>query len=229
MSLKNLKIVALLPMKGISERVPKKNLKLFNGKPLYHYILQTLIKSRLIHKVCINTDCSDIKNDINSNFDMKKITIIDRPVNLCGNYVSMNEIISYDLSKTDFEYFLQTHSTNPLINVNTLDNAIDLFFKNLSKNTHDSIFSVNRVQKRFFDKNCKPLNHDPKMLVTQHLEPIFEENSCFYIFSKKSFNEAKSRIGKNPSMFEISKIESEDIDTLDDFKIAEIIHKYLNI
>ena len=117
MSLKNLKIVALLPMKGISERVPKKNLKLFNGKPLYHYILQTLIKSRLIHKVCINTDCSDIKNDINSNFDMKKITIIDRPVNLCGNYVSMNEIISYDLSKTDFEYFLQTHSTNPLINV----------------------------------------------------------------------------------------------------------------
>jgi CMP-N-acetylneuraminic acid synthetase len=91
----------------------------------------------------------------------------------------------------------------------------------------DSIFSVTRTQKRFYTEDCLPMNHDPNMLVTQHLNPIFEENSCFYIFTKESFTKNNSRIGLNPFMYEIDKIEATDIDEPEDFKIAEILHREL--
>ena len=70
-----MKIVALLPMKGISERVPSKNLKSFNGKPLYHIVMNTLLKSKYINKVYVNTDGAQLKKDINTNF--KEDSIIE--------------------------------------------------------------------------------------------------------------------------------------------------------
>ena len=101
-----------------------------------------------------------------------------------------------------------------------------MYFRNLEKEDADSLFSVTKVQKRFYSSDCKPLNHNPDMLVTQHLEPMFEENSCFYIFSNKSFVSAHSRIGKHPKMYQMSQRESIDIDTSDDFIIAETIFKH---
>jgi len=92
---------------------------------------------------------------------------------------------------------------------------------------YDSIFSVTKTQKRFYNEDATPMNHDPKMLVTQHLTPIFEENSCFYIFTKQSFLNNQSRIGMKPLMFEIDKIESTDIDEKEDFIIAESLHRLL--
>lgn len=213
------KIVSLLPMKGNSERVPNKNLKIFNSKPLYHSIVRTLIESKYISDIIVNTDSEKIKKDIKDNFP--KIIIIDRPKEIRGDYVSMNKIIANDISKIDSEYFLQTHSTNPLLKVSTLDKAIEHFFKNLK--TYDSLFSVNTFQSRFFYKNNIPVNHNPSELKrTQDLDPIFEENSNFYIFSRESFMRSNcNRIGLKPNLFPTDKIESIDIDDLNDFKIAE--------
>ena len=219
------KVVALLPMKGISERVPGKNLKLFAGKPLYHRVLNSLLESDKISDVYINTDCPKISFDIKSNFK-NRVHIIKRPEKLQGNYVSMNKIIEYDTSKFKNTHFLQTHSTNPLLSKKTIEGAIEMYFRNLENDSADSLFSVTKVQKRFYTSDCRPLNHNPEMLVTQHLEPIFEENSCFYIFSNKSFMAAQSRIGKSPKMYHMSQRESLDIDTPDDFIIAETIFKH---
>jgi CMP-N-acetylneuraminic acid synthetase len=97
----------------------------------------------------------------------------------------------------------------------------------LKSNKNASVFSVSRTQKRFYNNDATPMNHDPKMLVTQHLDPIYEENSCFYIFTKESFFNNESRIGNAPFMFEIDKIESTDIDEPEDFIIAEALHKLL--
>jgi CMP-N-acetylneuraminic acid synthetase len=219
------KVIALLPMKGISERVPGKNLKLFAGKPLYHQILNSLLGTDKISEVYINTDCSKISHDVKSNFK-KRVHVFKRRENLVGNYVSMNKIIGHDISKFNDTHFIQTHSTNPLLSKKTLEDAIEMYFHNLEKEDADSLFSVTKVQKRFYSSDCKPLNHNPDMLVTQHLEPMFEENSCFYIFSNKSFVPAQSRIGKHPKMYQMSQRESIDIDTSDDFIIAETIFKH---
>ena len=207
-----MKVTLLLPIKGNSERVPNKNLKLFNGKPLFHAIIDELISSKYINKVIINTD-SDL--------------IVESAINTYQDFVSMNKIIEYDLNNSDSDIYIQTHSTSPLLTVKSLDSAI---YKMISKNTgFDSIFSVTKIQTRFYDKNGNPFNHDPKELLrTQDLEPLFEENSGFYIFTKESFKNADNkRIGLRPLMFEIDKIEAIDIDEPSDFIIAETLHKLL--
>lgn len=220
------KITALLPMKGNSERVPNKNLKSFNGVPLYRIVLDTLLRSSFIDNVIVNTDSLKIEEDINDNFS-GKVLVINRPQSLCGDYVSMNEIIKHDINHFPSDIYLQTHSTNPLLELDTIDNALKKMTSFISDKQYDSIFSVTKIQKRFYKKDATPMNHNPKMLVTQHLEPIFEENSCFFIFTKKSFEDNAGRIGSKPFMFEINKIEATDIDDPEDFILAEILHREL--
>ena len=219
-------IVVLLPMKGNSGRVPNKNLKLFNGKPLFHAVIDELNKSKYINKVIINTDSDLIANSAINTFK-SFVSIHERPTNIQGDFVSMNKIIEYDLNNSNSDIYIQIHSTSPLLSIRSLDAAIK---KMISKETDfDSIFSVTKIQTRFYDKNSNPLNHDPKELLrTQDLEPLFEENSGFYIFTKESFkNAGNKRIGLTPLMFEIDKIEAIDIDEPSDFIIAETLHKLL--
>jgi len=103
--------------------------------------------------------------------------------------------------------------------------AIKKYFDNLD--TFDSLFSVNRLQTRLYYQDGRPVNHDPgKLIRTQDLNPLFEENSNFYIFSRKSFFEAGGRrIGLRPQMFEIDKLEAIDIDDERDFELAEILYE----
>ena len=217
------KIKALLPMKGNSERVPNKNMRDFDGAPLYHAIVKSLLASKYISHVVINTDSEVIAKDSKENFG-DKIIIIDRPEEIQGDFVSMNNIIEYDLSQLEGEHFLQTHSTNPLLRSETIDSAIETYFDSLDD--FDSVFGVTKVQTRFYDKDAKPINHNPnELLRTQDLEPMFEENSNFYIFSKEAFKNADNkRIGLKPKIFEVNKLEAVDIDEPEDFKLAELLH-----
>ena len=219
----NLKLKALLPMKGNSERVPNKNMRNFDGAPLYHAVMKSLLASKYIENVVINTDSDVISKDAKETFG-DRIIIIDRPEEIQGDMVSMNEIINYDLSQVEGEYFLQTHSTNPLLRTETIDKAIEKYFEGLGK--FDSVFGVTKVQTRFYDKEAKPINHNPEELLrTQDLEPLYEENSNFYIFSKQAFADAcNKRIGLKPQIFEVNKLEAVDIDEPEDFKLAELLH-----
>lgn len=217
------KITALLPMKANSERVKGKNFKMFCGKPLYRWTLDKLLSLDFIQNVVINTDAFDIlqKNNLPEN---DKIIIHERPKSLCGDFVSMNSILEYDLKNSNENLFLMTHTTNPLISKNTFSNSITTFLNNT--NTHDSLFSANEVKTRFYDSDSNPINHDPKNLIrTQDLQPFYEENSCIYIFSKESFQLTKNRIGLNPKIFLTPRIESIDIDDQFDWDIAEVIQK----
>lgn len=221
----NPSISVLIPMKGHSERVPKKNLKLFNNKPLYHWIVLACQEAKNVGKIIIDTDCPVIKQDILLNFE--NIKIIDRPVDIQGDFVSMNNIINYDIQCVQGEYFMQTHSTNPLLKSNTIDKAIEQYFNLLD--TNDSVFSVTKWQTRLYWENGDTINHNPtELLRTQDLPPVFEENSNFYIFSRQSFTNTQKRIGQTPSMFVMDKMESFDIDNPEDFIMAELLHQTYN-
>lgn len=219
----NRKIKVLLPLKGHSERIPNKNMKEFGGKPLYHAVVNSLLNSKYIECVVIDTDSEIIKGDAKKTFG-NKIIIIDRPKEIQGDFVSMNNIIAYDLSILDGDYFLQTHSTNPLLRTETINKAIEQYFEQIKR--YDSLFAVTKIQTRFYDKNAKPINHNPnELLRTQDLEPMYEENSNFYIFSKEAFKNANNkRIGLKPQIFEVNKLEAIDIDEPEDFKLAELLH-----
>lgn len=219
-----MKITALLPMKEISERVKNKNTRKFGEKKLFEHILSSLLSSKFIDEIIINTDSQNIAEILNKKY--KNIIIHNRPEEICGNYVSMNKIIEFDINNSNSDVYIQTHATNPLLKASTIDRAINFFLKNTDQ--YDSIFSVTEIKKRFYDEDMNPYNHDADMLTTQHLSPLFEENSSFYIFTKDSFkSNLNNRIGKNPGMFKLDKIESFDIDDEDDFFISESIYKNL--
>ena len=212
-------------MKGHSERIPDKNMKSFGGKPLYHSILSELLKSKYLKKVYIDTDSDSISENVREFFP--SVSVIERPAELCGDDISMNRIINHDLKIINDEYFLQTHSTNPLLSAITIDRAIEFFFNNLDK--YDSVFSVSRIQSRLYRADGTAINHNPEDLIkTQDLPPVYEENSNFYIFTHTSFKKAgNKRIGKRPFMFEVSTLESLDIDTQSDFDMAQYVRNFL--
>lgn len=218
------RIIALIPMKGESERIPNKNMRDFAGQPLCSVLLDKLVSSKIIDKIVVNTDSDRIKNFLIKRYD--QINIIDRPKGLIGNDVSMNKIIDYDMNQTSADIYIQTHSTNPLLSIQTIEDAIDKWIK--KKKDFDSLFSVNKYQTRFYDQNGVALNHDPGLLLkTQDLSPLYEENSCLYIFTKESFKKKNRRIGETPLMFEIDSVESTDIDVEDQFILAEKLFKIL--
>jgi len=214
-------------MKGHSERVPNKNMRDFCGRPLYHAVMESLLRSAYISKIFINTDGEKIKEDAVKNFK-NRIVIHDRHEAIRGDFVSMNEIIENDIERLEGEHFLQTHSTNPLLRTDTIDKAIERYFSSLDEG-YDSLFSVTRLQTRLYDGDGRAMNHNPdKLIRTQDLLPVYEENSCLYIFSRNSFLKQKRRIGENPFLFKIPREEAWDIDEDIDFEIAEFLYKKLH-
>jgi CMP-N-acetylneuraminic acid synthetase len=122
------------------------------------------------------------------------------------------------------DFYLQTHSTNPLLRSETISNAIEMFLNNYPM--YDSLFSVTKIRTRLWDSLARPINHNPAILLrTQDLPPVYEENSCIYIFTRNTLESRHNRIGERPLMFEIDPIEAWDIDEELDFHIAEILYK----
>jgi CMP-N-acetylneuraminic acid synthetase len=214
-------IKAIVPIKSDSERLKGKNFLSFCGQPLYQVVLDTLQNIQLIDSIVINTDSNIIASDCSNRYS--KAIIIERPLHLIGNDVTMNSIIGYDLSKVDGEHFLQTHVTNPLITAKTIVNAIETYFRSLSD--YDSLFSVESIKKRAYDYHGKPINHsNDTLLQTQHLPEINIENSNLFLFSRTSFLSVKnSRVGRKPQLFYMSSLEGIDIDYREDFLLAELI------
>lgn len=217
-------ITALVPMKGHSERIPNKNLREFRGRALCLWILDTLAAAPEVTEIVVNTDSAEIAAAVQGEHD---VTVHERPEGIRGDFVSMNRVIEDDLARLPGrQTFLQTHCTNPLLTAETVSRAVAAFGERREDGAADSLFSVTRHQARFYDSGGDPVNHDPDELIrTQDLPPLYEENSCVYLFTRDSFGAARRRIGASPALFEIPRIEAVDIDEPVDFLLAEQLHR----
>lgn len=215
------KITALLPMKAHSARVKSKNFRMIAGKPLFRWILDTLLEVPAIDKVVINTDARHILAD-EGLFETERVMIRDRKPELCGDFVSMNLILDDDTANVPSDHYLMTHTTNPLLQPATILQMIDAYLAAVKAGTADSLFTVNEMHTRFYTETGEPINHDPDNLIrTQDLPPYMEENSVGYLFSRDSFVRTNARIGKHPILFPTPKLQSVDIDEVADWFIAE--------
>ena len=216
-------VVALLPIKAHSERVSGKNFRELAGKPLFQWILDSLLQTKEIDKVIINTDARGLLAEKGLT-EKERVTIRDRKPELCGDFVSMNLILEDDLKATEADHFIMTHTTNPLLSSDTIKLALEDYLTGISKGECDSLFGVTKYQTRFYRENGDAINHDPNNLIrTQDLEPWYEENSCIYIYSKVSFAKTKARIGEQPLLFEIPKLQAIDIDEKEDWFLANSV------
>jgi len=216
------RITAIIPMRHDSKRVPGKNYRALGDRPLYHHIAQTLLRVPQISQVVIDTDSDVIRSDTTRNFP--QIRVIQRPEHLRSDAVPMNDVLLNTVNQTDADFFLQTHSTNPMLSADTISRGIDSFIS--SYPMYDSLFGVTRIQSRLWDGLSRPVNHNPAILLrTQDLPPIYEENSCLYLFSKQTLQQQHNRIGLRPMMLEIGRREAIDIDEEEDFQIAEMMYR----
>ena len=217
-----MKLIALVPMRHHSQRVPGKNYRDLAGKPLYQHIIETLLAVPEINEIVVDTDSDPVMNGLHQNFPQVKI--INRPEHLRPDDMPMNEVLIHDTEQFPADFYLQTHSTNPLLKAETISDAIQAFNNNYPK--LDSLFSVTRWQTRFYDKDGNAVNHNPKeLLQTQDLPPMYEENSCIYIFNRENLIAKRHRISDNPLMFEVPRLEALDIDEESDFQLANILMK----
>ena len=216
----NYKLIALVPMRHNSQRVQGKNYRLLAGKPLYQHIIETLLAVPEINEIVVDTDSDPVMNGLRENFPQVKI--INRPKHLRADDIPMNEILIYDTEQYPADFYLQTHSTNPLLKAETISRAVQAFNESYPKK--DSLFSVTRWQTRLYFQDGSAINHNPKeLLQTQDLPPVFEENSCMYIFNRENLIAKRHRISDHPLMFEIPRLEAVDIDEESDFQIADIL------
>ena len=212
------KVIAMVPVRAGSTRVPNKNTRPFGNTNLLQLKLKLLKQLMGLTEIVVSTDC-EISADIACKLDAK---VQWRNKYYAGSNVTNDEHWLHIAETTpgDIVFFAQV--CNPLLRVSSMQAALNSF---LSSNIHDSLNSVS-AEKKFLWKDMKPINYDinvtPK---SQDLPNIVSLNFAITIIQKQSMIERKNVIGYNPSFCELDKVESIDIDDLFDFKIAELIYQ----
>jgi CMP-N-acetylneuraminic acid synthetase len=207
-------------MRHHSQRVPGKNYRQLAGRPLYEHIISTLLVCPEISQVVVDTDSPPVIEGLRANFP--QVQVLERPKYLCADQISMNEILAYDSSQVAADLYLQTHSTNPLLRSATISRAIQALL--VEYPAYDSLFSVTPLQVRLWDQLGRAINHNPDILIqTQDLPPVYEENSCIYIFNRENLVRRRNRLGERPMLFPIEASEAWDIDEELDFAITDFL------
>lgn len=215
-----MKVVAIVPMRHSSERVRGKNYRPLAGKPLFHWVVETLVAVPEIHEVVIDTDSTTIIDDASTSFP--SVQVLLRPDHLRAGEIPMNDVLLNTIEQVSADVVLQTHSTNPFLSATTVSMALQRFLA--KENGCDSAFGVTRLQARLWTADATAVNHDPAVLLrTQDLDPIYLENSCFYIFTPETLRERGNRIGARPLLIETPAMEAIDIDEESDWELAAAV------
>ena len=213
-----MKVVAVVPIKLNNERLKNKNIKKFdNGEPLCTYLLNTLKKVKKIDEIYVYCSNETIKDYIPDG-----IKFLKRSENLDSSTTKMNEILKSFSNKVDSDLYVLAHVTAPFITESSISDGIE----HVLSGEYDSSFSVQLLQE-FLWKNGEPLNYNLSAIPrTQDLPFIYSETSGFYVYSKQTILELNRRIGNNPYLKVVSKVEAIDIDEEDDFEIANAIYNF---
>lgn len=218
--------VAIIPARGGSKGIIRKNLRLFNKKPLIYYSIQNALKSEKITDVIITTDSDEII-EYCKNFDVK---IRKRPEYLGEDNITLDPVIFdsilwYEKNFGNIDNIITMQPTSPLLSLNTLNSAIESF---INKNLDTLISVEDNTHLEWIEKDNCLIKAYEKRLNRQWLPKKYKETGAFLISKRKIITE-KNRIGDNVSVYCVPSIESIDIDTELDWYLAENISKRLKI
>lgn len=220
-------LAALLIIKAHSARVPGKNFRMLGDRPLFRWVVDTLLGMPEIDRVVIDTDA---RRELGEHglVESARLQVRDRRPALCGDAVTANALLADLVPAVPARMYLMTHVTNPFLTAGTVRAALSRYREALARGEADALLSVTEHRARFFHADGAPLNHDPAALrPTQELDPIYEENSNLYLFTAESFASTGTRNGRRPWLFPTPKHESLDIDDPDDWLLAERIARGL--
>lgn len=215
-----MKVVALVPIKLNSQRLPHKNILPLLGKPLCYHIVSHLLDTEEIDAVYVY--CSDKKV---MDYIPHGAVFLQRDSRLDGDTVKGFDIYDAFIQEVDADVYVLAHTTSPFIQVSSLENGL----RHILDGSHDSAFSAERIQTFAWYQN-QPVNYDLNDVPrTQDMEPIWVETSAFYMFRREIFTEHHRRIGFHPYIQEVSGIEAVDIDTREDYDFAVELAKSISL
>ena len=217
------KILAIIPARGGSKGIPRKNIRLLAGKPLIAYSIETAKKSKYIDKVVVSTEDKEIA-EISKFFGAE---VIERPNELGEDSVPLDPVIFHAVNSVEkkenikYDFVLTLQPTSPLLSTETIDKAIEIMLSG----DYDTLISVKDETHLYWSKKEEiiiPLYKERKN--RQYLDPIYRETGAILI-SKREVISEDDRIGDKVFLFEIPEEESVDIDTYQDWWIAENLLK----
>lgn len=214
-----LKILVIIPARGGSKGIPRKNVRLMAGKPLIGYSISNALNCKYISDVVVSTDDEEIKR-ISIKYGA---IVIKRPEELGADSVTLDPVIYHAVSymeenmKKDYDIVITMQPTSPLLKTSTLDSAIEYFINN---NFDTVISGINRPHLSWTELEGKIVPLYKKRLNRQYLPKNLLETGAFLI-SKREFVKENSRFGPKVSIYEVPENESVDIDSPQDWWVAE--------
>ncbi|MDM5314910.1 glycosyltransferase [Fictibacillus sp. b24] len=216
-------ILAVIPARGGSKGIPRKNVRLMNGKPMISYSIENAKSCSLITDIVVTTDDEEILGIAKLN----NVNSIKRKVELAGDKVTLDPVI-YDavvkmeqIRKIKYDVVITLQATSPLLKGKTLNTALECFL-NSGKDTY--ISAVNNPHLTWSANESGYIPNYQKRVNRQELPPNFIETGAFFI-TKREYVTPGTRMGKNISIFEVPEEESVDIDTKSDWIICENVLK----
>lgn len=209
-----MKIIAIMPIKLKNERLPGKNTKMLNGKPLLQYELLNLLKVGLLDS--INVYCS---NEEVVPFLPEGVNFIKRPDFLDLPTSNFSQIFENFMNEYDADIYVYAHATAPFITVETMKECIEA----VKSGKYDSAFCATKIQDYLWQDGI-PLNFEAENVPrSQDMKPIYRETSGVYAFTKDVFLKYHRRVGVNPYIKEVTYKEAVDINNPEDFDLAEAL------
>ena len=213
-----MKVVAFVPIKLNSQRLPNKNILPILDKPLCWHITENLIRTQNIDEIYVYCSDPEIKKYI-----PEGAIFLERSKRLDGDLIKGFDIYESFINEVDADIYVLAHTTSPFLKTESIDDALE----KLKFEGYDSAFSNQKIQTFSWYKS-KPINYDLRDIPrTQDIEPIFVETSGFYMFKKDVLTKHRRRIGFNPYVKEINSIEAIDIDTKEDYEFALLVSEYM--
>lgn len=211
-----MKVVAMIPIKMRSERVPGKNIKRFgDGTPLMTLIQNACLAADNVDEVYVY--CSD---DSVNQYLREGARYLKRPKYLDGDDANCNDIIREFMKEIVADIYVVSHATGPF----TRPESIDACVSAVASGDYDSAF-LGRKMQEFLWRDGSPLNFDVQHFPrTQDLDSIYTEASGAFVFPRETFLKYDRRVGVNPYIHEVGVIEGIDIDYPEDFEIANAVY-----
>ena len=212
-----LKVAAFIPIKSNSERVKGKNFKVLAGKKLYEYIIEHAIEANVFDCIYVDTNSEEIEQYAKS----KGCEVIARKEELAQNTANGNDLLNHHYECFPvYDYYFQLFATAPFLQPESIKNAVNTL---INSTIYDSCFTAIRHQ-GFFWLNNQSINYRPCVLPrSQDMAPMVEETTGLYGVSKSALKKYRCRIGANPYIHFVDKFEAVDINTEEDFSLAEHI------
>ena len=214
-----MKVAAYIPIKLNNERAPGKNTKQFSdGTPLCSFMFNTISQVEEINDIYCFCSSEEIIPYLSG-----RVQYLKREKWLDTAEAKFQDICNSFIDEVPADIIVLAHVTSPFLSKEAIEKCV----KAVISGKYDSAFTASRVQD-FLWLDGKPINFNPERVVrTQDLPVIYKESVGCYVFTKEAYIKLQRRIGLNPYICEISKVEEIDIDYPEDFDMANAI--YMNM